>query len=662
MSILVRNDNGITQLEWDEFEEHVRSGRVSPEDRLQFAPVTGVEWARAGDLELFTSLFDENALTWRRNLLSGSPPIFTALLVGIQVRVWWAAQVPTAGAWLTTYTSKWTPSILEDGAVWRLLTMGWLHTDTFHLLMNMLWLGYTGWNLEKALGWRNVAMLFNLSVLGGSLASVFASPDRPSLGASGGIFGLIAASVVFGLTRPELLPERGRRLFGLALLPYLLIMFLSGLSNESTDNWAHFGGLATGALLTFALDPELLQRRPRWNRTVRAIITGGAALVMLVLGFWGAAISPMPRTHGEEVIFRVPLGWTEKGGVWSAPVSDRTWAVREMALDLRTTPDALADNWLRDMVRAHPEALEIGREPSVLAQRQVLSIRLETEDRVWIWTGETRGRDALETVWSYPQGSAQEVLERRLRDGVVWPKPSALLLAESRYQRSPEALFSKIDLAVQRTLAGEDELAMPLWQGLISHGTPPVWLALLPVVADLPAIHRSALWEAILADDPSPEVIAALARHLDDEGRNDLALGVLEIAWRLRPGDRDLRGARRSRALSLRLDQGQPWESTHDPITGAPKLISPSIPLSIEAAATTGVEILLARDAAVSELLGIQPDDPAAERWVYFLRQGAPPETPDPEALARDIRRIQQGNPPSWCPELLAERWRHAVE
>ena len=92
------------------------------------------------------------------------------------------------------------------------------------------------------------------------------------------IFGLIAASVVFGFAHPDLLPERGRRLFGAAMLPYLALMLWSGFLNEGTDNYSHLGGLMVGGPLLLLLDPVPLQRRPGRNRRVQ--LTGIALIVV----------------------------------------------------------------------------------------------------------------------------------------------------------------------------------------------------------------------------------------------------------------------------------------------------------------------------------------------------------------------------------------------
>ncbi len=249
-------------LTWDEWEERVRSGRISPDARVRIDAITHGEFQRAADLESFVSLRDEGAMRWRETFARSAPPVATALLVGIQVRIWLFAQVPGVAPWLETRFTKWTAPTLEDGEVWRMLTMGLLHTSAGHIMMNMLWLAYTSYNLERALGWRNTLWLYVASVAGGSLLSMWGSPHTPSLGASGGVFGLIAACIVFGFSRPNLLPERGRRYFGFALVPYAVLMFGSGLFNDGTDNWSHFGGLVVGTVIAMLADPPPLQRSP----------------------------------------------------------------------------------------------------------------------------------------------------------------------------------------------------------------------------------------------------------------------------------------------------------------------------------------------------------------------------------------------------------------
>ena len=116
-------------LTWEDFEERVRAGRVPPEALVRWEPLTGDAWVEAGDLETYRSLHNEALWDWQRSLRHGPVPILTALLVGFQVRVWWLAHIPSWNVWLETRFTKWTAFTLEDGEVWRILTMGLLHTD-----------------------------------------------------------------------------------------------------------------------------------------------------------------------------------------------------------------------------------------------------------------------------------------------------------------------------------------------------------------------------------------------------------------------------------------------------------------------------------------------------------------------------------------------------
>ncbi|HMV69663.1 MAG TPA: rhomboid family intramembrane serine protease, partial [Myxococcota bacterium] len=266
----IRNDGQTASLTMDEWEARVRAGRVAPDTEIRFGPVTGAAFRRAGDLEMFRSLYDERALASQRQLAEAPPPWMTALLVGGQIRVWWLAQLPAWSEPLAHAMVRWTSPQLEEGEAWRLVTAGVLHVDLLHAAMNLLWLGYVGWTLERALGAANLLLLFSASVVGGGLVSTLTTPASPSLGASGGVFGLIAAAVVLGVIRPHAMPERARQSLGLALLPYLLIMLLLGFTQSEVDNWAHVGGLVTGGILGGLLDLRTLERRPGWNRRVAA--------------------------------------------------------------------------------------------------------------------------------------------------------------------------------------------------------------------------------------------------------------------------------------------------------------------------------------------------------------------------------------------------------
>ncbi|MFD0314332.1 rhomboid family intramembrane serine protease [Streptomyces flavalbus] len=158
----------------------------------------------------------------------------------------------------------------------RLLTSGFLHLqpieNTFgilHITMNMLVLWQLGRDVEPQLGRVRFLALYLLSVLGGSvLALLLTDPGTASLGASGGIFGLGAASYVMARRLGGDLRDVHR--FMAFLLLWLLI------SARFTSWQGHLGGLLTGAAVTAAY--AYAPRGPR-----RTLVQAGACAAVLVV-------------------------------------------------------------------------------------------------------------------------------------------------------------------------------------------------------------------------------------------------------------------------------------------------------------------------------------------------------------------------------------------
>ena len=94
-------------------------------------------------------------------------------------------------------------------------------------------------------------------------------PERRSLGASGGDFGLLAAAVVMGWKHWDDIPPRARKYFGWALVPYIAVSIFTGIDSENVDNWSHLGGLIGGMILMTVLDPEVLPGRAAVNQRWR---------------------------------------------------------------------------------------------------------------------------------------------------------------------------------------------------------------------------------------------------------------------------------------------------------------------------------------------------------------------------------------------------------
>lgn len=671
----------------------MQAGRV-PEDALVWCEaVTGQDWQRAGDLEMYRSLRNDAAIAWQGHFLGGPPPLLTALLVGVQIRIWWFSWIPGVADHYVRRFTNFTPPALEDGEIWRLLSMGVLHTETFHIAMNMMWLAYTGWNIERALGRANLAVLYLASVVGGSLLSMFGSPEIRSLGASGGVFGLVAASVVFGFLRPELLPERGRRLFGAAMLPYLVLMFWSGLMNESTDNWSHFGGLLTGGALAMVLDPVPLQRRPGWNRAWQLGVVGGVVVLLGGMALFGPRIhptpdsrvvrqallhNPAPEVKGyEALLWPAPAGWRHGMNAagdpaFLSPAGARSWAVVQRDERAPVTPSEVLTDWLAQLQRGWPDAHVEDPVPTEVAGRPGLQVRVELqpadgEPRVLEWRGTTRGIYSLQEIWEVEARRERRLtpLRDRLRAKVIWQDPEGLVNARRDLAALPRSRKARAAYADAVLRVGEVQEALRIRRELVEEQPQDrdAWRGLLHLLQWHPELPEAeALWTQALAEHPAPAVIAEVAQGLEAAGRADDARGLLDIGWAHSPGDRILNRARRNRDLPVALSaEHLPWDAVFHPITGARRPTSEQqarldAPLTLQAASDRGRELAEEREALVQAAL--ETVLTGSERGLIALLvlcHGQVPSPPEEaiEGLLDDLQRAIGGEAPRWMPEPL---------
>lgn len=572
-------------LSWEEWESRVLDGRIAPDCEVQIEAVTDQNFVPAGELELYRSLVKDGAVAWRRSFTSSGPPLLTALLIGVQIRIWWWARLPDVADILIDNYAKWGPPIYERGEFWRLLTMGFVHIDPFHLILNMLWLGYTGWNLERALGRINLLTIYIASIIGGSMLSLLGSPQSMSVGASGGVFGLVAASVVFGFLRPDLTAGREKSLYGAALLPYLILMLFSGLTNDGTDNWSHFGGLITGGVLAFLLDPAPLQRRPGWNRlvhfgvtalniaTLATLFVGGLQLYPLLdseRARWEnipGAPPPMDENSDSAVNYRVPSAWEAGrlvGGTpgFRSPLGGAGFGVLVGLASEPTTLEEAANSWTASLNSSYPNATIAEPFETRVAARPGLRITAHSAsgDTRIEWRGAVQGCWVLEEVWevSEDRAVALQPLVERLREDVRWSEPSPLSNARIAYERLPNSLNMRLSLARALAEAGQLEEALPHWDALITDNPDNnfVQSGLLETIGWYPESIAEAdpFIERLLKGEASINTMIELSDTLVALGRPQEATGLLEILWSEHPGNRSLKRARRTRGLWTALD------------------------------------------------------------------------------------------------------------
>ncbi len=166
-------------------------------------------------------------------------PVTSALLI-INVLVW-LGQISPIGLDIT-YEFFFAP-LLAMSEPWRMLSAGFVHdwTGPLHILFNSYAIWIFGRQLEPMLGPLRFLILYLTSILGGSVAVLWLSdPVVPVVGASGALFGLMAA--FFVIIRAT--GGNASQLFGLIAINFALGFFVSGISWEG-----HLGGMVAGFLI-----------------------------------------------------------------------------------------------------------------------------------------------------------------------------------------------------------------------------------------------------------------------------------------------------------------------------------------------------------------------------------------------------------------------------
>ena len=102
-----------------------------------------------------------------------------------------------------------TPLIVNEGQWYRLLSPLVLHAGIIHWLLNMGALWFIGAAVEQSHGFASAAILFFIPGVGGNILSAIFLPQHISVGASGGIFGLIGGCIADIVLNWSLLFIRG---------------------------------------------------------------------------------------------------------------------------------------------------------------------------------------------------------------------------------------------------------------------------------------------------------------------------------------------------------------------------------------------------------------------------------------------------------------------
>ena len=175
--------------------------------------------------------------------------------------------------------------VWQDFYIWQLFTYQFLHGGLFHLLFNMLALWMFGGDLERR--WGSVFFLkyYFVSAVGGGLLNTLLMPNQmaPSIGASGGIYGILLA---YGLIYPDQIVYF-YFLFPIKMKHFVWIIgaitFYSSITagQSGIAHLAHLGGMLFGYLYLRGGNPwerlKLFRDRRRLARLKRRfhLVPGG---------------------------------------------------------------------------------------------------------------------------------------------------------------------------------------------------------------------------------------------------------------------------------------------------------------------------------------------------------------------------------------------------
>jgi len=188
------------------------------------------------------------------------------------------------------FGADYYPLTFGLGQYERLVACCFLHGSLLHVAMNMWSLGPIGPFAERTVGSARYAVLYVVTGIAGSIASLawgsVAGHTPVSVGASGAICGVMGAALVLGVRL-----EGWRSGIARQIAFWVLIIVLYGARTENIDNAAHLGGIAAGCATAIAW-----RRGIHYSKRATYLSIGLSAAVCVAAGLvvvWRGAWDPL---------------------------------------------------------------------------------------------------------------------------------------------------------------------------------------------------------------------------------------------------------------------------------------------------------------------------------------------------------------------------------
>jgi membrane associated rhomboid family serine protease len=164
---------------------------------------------------------------------------------------------------------------VAHGDWWRLATAMFLHYGPLHLGLNMLALYWFGTVVEGSLGHLRFLVLYLAAGLAGSAGALILTPNSPTVGASGAIFGILGALLILEWMATG-------SFAGPAMTMIVVNLAFGFLASSSISIGGHLGGLAAGIVGMLAL-ARLRTYRPQFLGIVVVALIGAVSVLVAYL-------------------------------------------------------------------------------------------------------------------------------------------------------------------------------------------------------------------------------------------------------------------------------------------------------------------------------------------------------------------------------------------
>jgi rhomboid protease GluP len=135
-------------------------------------------------------------------------------------------------------------AFVMNGGYWQLFTSIFVHINLLHLFSNMVFLLIFGIRAEDLFSTKEFFAIYFASGLLGSLLTLLMPSSIVSAGASGAIFGIFGACVIY------LRKTFGESIMGALIFSFFLLMLST---TPGVNIIAHLGGLVAGLVIGYAL-------------------------------------------------------------------------------------------------------------------------------------------------------------------------------------------------------------------------------------------------------------------------------------------------------------------------------------------------------------------------------------------------------------------------